>query len=339
MQFSFSFPAMGSTFSIRMDFHHNTDAAQACLQATRRALISEVEALEQMMSRFRQDSELTMLNQRVEQPVQVSIRFAEVLQLADRMYRETDGVFDPRVLAAMEAIDYQGADLGHVPMDVSAALGDSRGPFEWMDDGCVRIHYPIDLGGIGKGFAADVLAHQIEQEWLGQGLVGYIVNAGGDLVIGGVQETGEPWVIGVENPQQPDGLIAAISPITRSNSPKGLSPDHDTLSPTAICTSSVWKRSWKVDNHQVHHLIQPKTGKPANTDFLSVTVVGRSAAITEVFAKSILIGGKPLDPDGGEEEIGYLIATRAGSLLCPERMRSVIVWHSAHTTHLDDLRT
>ncbi len=67
--------------------------------------------------------------------------------------------------------------------------------------------------------------------------------------------------------------------------------------PGAVATSTVTKRRWKQGNKEQHHLIDPRTQQPAETDWLSVTVVADHAAKAEVYAKSLLIGG-PQEVDG-----------------------------------------
>ena len=90
----------------------------------------------------------------------------------------------------------------------------------------------------------------------------------------GLPEGETSWPIGLENPLDPDQDLAVLH-----------------VHPGAIATSSIAKRKWLQDGQIQHHLIDPRTGKPAETDWLSVTVTAPHAAEAEVFAKALLIAG------------------------------------------------
>ncbi len=90
----------------------------------------------------------------------------------------------------------------------------------------------------------------------------------------GLPEGQESWQIGLEDPLEPAHDLAVLH-----------------AQPGAIATSSIAKRKWLQDGRLQHHLIDPRTGKPAETDWLSVTVIAPHAAEAEVFAKALLIAG------------------------------------------------
>jgi FAD:protein FMN transferase len=236
------------------------------------------------------------------------------------MYQVTHGIFDPRVLKALEAINYRGAEIGPQVLEYTAPPSlNTMGPFQWISENSIVISEPIDLGGIGKGYTADCLAEFIEKNWARKGLTGYIVDAGGDLVVAGLQDNGDPWNIGVESPHQPDTLIAAVS----SAKAKENHNRHPFVK-VAICTSSSWKRSWEFEKRRVHHLINPENGQPVKTDRLSVTAIGHSAAVTEVIAKTILIRG----PHQLPLRLSYLIVHRANRIKMSPCMARWISWLS-----------
>jgi len=115
----------------------------------------------------------------------------------------------------------------------------------------------LDLGGIGKGYAVDRVAAELA-------LTGScLVNAGGDLAV-----RGGAWPVGIA-----DGLTVEL---TRG----------------AIATSGRDRRNWRRDGEAQHHLIDPSTGRPAETDLLRVTVVAASAVEAEVLAKIAFLGGE-----------------------------------------------
>jgi thiamine biosynthesis lipoprotein len=153
----------------------------------------------------------------------------------------------------------------------------------------------LDLGGIAKGWIAEQAAILLSDF-----SSACAVNAGGDMFLVGLPE-GEPqWPVAIEDPLQPEIDLTTIK-----------------VDPGAVATSAVTKRVWKQGEKQRHHLIDPRTGEPAQTDWLSVTVIAPHAYEAEVFAKALLIGG----PQESEE-----IACNGGthfSFLAVDRDRKI----------------
>jgi thiamine biosynthesis lipoprotein len=88
------------------------------------------------------------------------------------------------------------------------------------------------------------------------------------------------------------------------------------IPPGAVATSSITKRAWKQGEKQRHHLIDPRTGEPAETDWLSVTVIAAHADLCEVFAKALLIAGpREAQTIAQNADISYLAVNREGNIL------------------------
>lgn len=320
------FQAMGSPFSIRIDLRERDTAplSPSNVHKLFSYIRAETESMEQCLSRFRSYSELTELNCQLGKWVRVSKCLADVLRSADSMYRLTAGVFDPRVLVILENIGYHGAALTSSETalwQVNSTSSQSRmknskeNLMVWSASNVVQINHPIDLGGIGKGYAADVLATLIEQNLNAQELSGYIVDAGGDLVLSGEQESGAHWSIGVDNPFSPGQLMAAIEIPSRQ-------------SRTAVCTSSDWRKSWRINGHRVHHLIDPATGAPANTDLRSVTAIFDHAATAEVFTKYVFLRGLPVRNPWSGHSVPCLYVDDHRVLSFTRAMESYLTWIS-----------
>ena len=328
-----SFQAMGSPFMIRIDIRpdryskHIANKVNIILEQ----LQVHIELAEECMSRFRKTSELTWLNLHVAQDCEVSPRLKQVLLLAEEMHRLTDGVFDPRILRNMEQIGYSGVPVQRElrqsllqPQErnadqmnglaYSSQLLQHSSLFSWNGEHTVRISHPIDLGGIGKGHTADMTADQIEASFSSGELAGYIVDAGGDLVAAGYQASGEPWSIGVENPFEPDSLGAALTlPIDQR---------------TAVCTSSIWKKSWKHEGVQVHHLIDPFQGKSMDTSYMSVTVMSDKAAVAESIAKYIFLRGFPEASSCMGISWAAAVVDREQHFICTPSAEQYVSWTS-----------
>ena len=100
------------------------------------------------------------------------------------------------------------------------------------------------------------------------------VSAGGDMFMAGLPADEASWSIGLEDPRDPDHDLTTLH-----------------VKPGALATSSIAKRRWQQGRRWQHHIIDPRTGTPADTDWLSVTVIAPHAALAEAYAKALLIGG------------------------------------------------
>jgi len=128
----------------------------------------------------------------------------------------------------------------------------------------------FDPGGIGKGLAADLVAAEV----CDAGADGCLVNVGGDLRAVGEPPTEDGWVVTVPDARRPG------EELLRAALPAG-----------AVATSSRLERRWQAGDTEVHHLIDPFTGEPADSDVLSATVFAGEAWEAEVLVKAVTVGG------------------------------------------------
>ncbi|HEX6762913.1 MAG TPA: FAD:protein FMN transferase [Gaiellaceae bacterium] len=244
---------MGTEIELLVESDDATDAFDA--------VEVEFERLEQVLSRFRPDSELSLLNQNGS--IDASPDLAQVLWLAVDARERTDGRFDPTVHDALVGAGYDRT-FDDVPRDVAAASAASEcGGRVSVEGQHIEIErgYRIDLGGIGKGYAAERAAELLA-------LTGpCLVNAGGDVAMRGLPTTGV-WSVAV------DGSITLG------------------LTQGGVATSGRDRRRWRRGGKEQHHLIDPRTGAPAETDLLRVTAVGDDAVAAEILAKSLFLAGE-----------------------------------------------
>ena len=245
------FTAMGTEVELLLDAAPG-DAADAALV---RAEV-EFERLEQTMSRFRPDSELSRLN-REGRLDSASPDLARVVELALGARDATCGVFDPTVHDAVVAAGY---DRSFDDLVADGSAQSFPGPCcGAVDVEGLRIELGtgtrLDLGGIGKGYAVDRVCELLA-------LSGpCLVNAGGDLAV-----RGGSWPVGVT-----DEVTLELQ--------RG-----------AIATSGIDHRRWRRNGREMHHLIDPATSRPAESPFVRVTVVADTAAEAEVLAKAAFVG-------------------------------------------------
>jgi len=258
-----------------------------------------IERLESKWSRFRPTSELCRLNAAAGAPVIVSRETLEVIERAIDAWQGTDGRYDPTVLHALEAAGYTESfdDLpkhqqSHSDSPPDSAQMDSRAAARPAEEaarpaeaaakpglgvsidrviGAVRLPpgVALDLGGIGKGFTADLVATEL----LEAGARGVLVNMGGDLRALGDPPSPGAWVVEIDDPLGTGrtGLV--------------------TLGTGAIATSTRLRRAWERDGRPQHHLIDPRTGEPAQSGLASVTVISGEAWRAEVLAKAAFVAG------------------------------------------------
>jgi FAD:protein FMN transferase len=273
----------------------------------------EFEVAEAAMSRFRDDSELTAFNWTAGSGVAVraSARLRRALVAADRAQRVTDGRFDPRVLPDLDRLGYRGATIAAVSMDPGGAdeTERARPVVERVGRDRLRVARPVDLGGIGKGltlrWAAALLA--------GRGASDFMLEAGGDLVAKGRSPGGGPWQLGIEDPTGGQGPLAVIA-----------------VTDLAVTTSSTRVHRWMVDGRPAHHLVDPRTGEPAEAGLAAVTVAGSDPAWAEVWSKVLFLGGR--DAIAAEARARGLAAwwiAVGGTLEMTAAARAMTVWVAA----------
>ena len=127
----------------------------------------------------------------------------------------------------------------------------------------------IDLGGIGKGFAADIVA----EELIEAGATGALVNVGGDLVVLGHPSDDTSWYVGIEDPRRPPQHIARLRLLTGG-----------------LATSGTTIRKWtQADGTAAHHLIDPDRAAPSVAGIVTATVIAADAATAEAFATAAMM--------------------------------------------------
>ncbi len=261
-----AWPAMGTTIALL--------APQERLADAERLTRSLFATWEEALSRFSPDSELTQVNQRAGQAVPVSELLWRVLLTALEAARASDGLYDPTLGTSMLRIGY---DRTFVEIDGKSLVTGKGLPTPggaWhhivLDPVAHSVLLPagasLDFGGIAKGMAVDAAVAQLA--W--QGISPVLVNAGGDLAVGGAPQPGF-WPVALPG-REPPATIA--------------------LSGGALATSGVGQRRWRQGERYRHHLIDPRTGEPVENDVWSVTVAARRCAQAEVAAKVALLLGE-----------------------------------------------
>jgi thiamine biosynthesis lipoprotein len=246
------------------------------------------------LTRFHPGSELSLLNADPA-PTRVTSKLLAAAVAAARAAAErSGGLVDPTLLGAIEAAGYTESRVGVKPASLAAAIrvapprlpaaaAPGRGPgWAAIEVAGRKVRRPpglrLDLGGTAKGFAADRAAAPLA------GQQAFAVDAGGDIVIGGVAGTPRP--------------------VTVAHPLEGGRTFEFELSAGAVATSGLGTRVWRTESGFAHHLLDPSTGHPAWTGVIQATALAASGVEAETLAKIALLSGpgrglEVLEPSGG----------------------------------------
>jgi FAD:protein FMN transferase len=241
------------------------------------AAVERIDDLEGRWSRFRPDSELSLLNGMPNLPIEVSPETYDLITRAVYAWQVTDGAFDPTVLPSLLA---HGYDRSFELIDTSPSAAP---PILTPAPGCAGIvadpssrsvllpsGVTIDPGGIGKGLAADIVVAEL----LAAGAAGAMVSLGGDVRVAGRPPSGSVWSIAVDDPFDPDAELTRVH-----------------LTGGAVATSSRLRRSWTRGGETVHHLIDPRSGASFGGDVATVTTVASEGWWAEAMTKVVFASG------------------------------------------------
>ncbi|MBL8145965.1 MAG: FAD:protein FMN transferase [Anaerolineae bacterium] len=258
-----SFRAMGCQVHLWLE----TDEDGAPLLTAAAARIAELEAA---LSRFRPESELSRLNAQVGSWFAASRDLLANVQAAKQGARLTNGLYNPLV---MDALERAGYDRSYELLDENTP---SRAPIpasNWPDieidlpNQRLRLPARIDLGGVAKGWTAEVIADELAAHGP------CLVDMGGDLVARGAPQGRDGWPVAVADPAANGDPLLTLS-----------------VTDCAVVTSGTDYRRWG-PGRTAHHLIDPRTGQPAHTDVATVTIIHPQAATAEVYAKAVILEG------------------------------------------------
>lgn len=245
-------------------------------------LLAEVDAA---ASRFRTDSQLNAVHAAGGWPVEVSPLLAELVGVALDAARRTDGDVDPTVGAALIGLGYDRdlSGLERAVADLPATTLPPTGGFDrivvsarpsWrrvrLGDGVLAVPAGtvLDLGATAKAWTADRAAALVAQR-LGTGV---LVSLGGDIATAGPAPEGG-WQVRVQDGESEPGCDVAL--------PAG----------AAIATSSTLRRQWRHDERAVHHILDPRTLRPAEPVWRSVTVAAHSCVESNTLSTAAMVRG------------------------------------------------
>ena len=233
----------------------------------------EINRLESLLSRTREESDIYKVNEGGE--VTVSRETAELLEAALHYDDVTGGAFDMTIAPLVSAWGIH-TDDPHVlsQKEVNALLPLVGSEHVHLDGSTVSLDKDcaVDLGGIAKGYASQQLAGLFEE----YGITGGWVSLGGNVFTYGTKDGGQGWTVGIADPHNEPGNPAAV-----------------TLSNQFAVTSGGYQRYYTAPDGTVYqHILDPKTGAPAVSDLLSVTIICQDGTMADAYSTALYVMGE-----------------------------------------------
>ena len=237
---------------------------------------------ERRYSRTLPHSDIARLNAAEGGPVPIASDTAALLRAAQGYCADSEGRFDitmgsvvrlwdfhsgvvpsrERIDAALEHVDWRTLRVWEEP---DGSDGEAQA-FAQLDDPLAA----VDVGGIAKGWIADALAETLAAHGIGA----FIVNLGGNVIAHGEKPGGVPWRIGLQDPRDKEGVVGAVE-----------------VRDASAVTSGVYERCFERDGAFYHHILNPETGYPAETDAAGATVLARRSLDAEGYSTTLLALG------------------------------------------------
>lgn len=281
--------AMGSDCAIRLCANERADEIALAAEA-------EVRRIEARYSRFREDSDLSRINRAAMAGVDIEIdpETAGLIGYAQACYAKSDGAFDISAGLLRAAWDFSRARLpdptrlaellARVGLD-KIALTQNRLSFATPG-------MALDLGGLGKEYAADRAAETCQAAGVRHGFV----DLGGDIRVIGPRPDGQPWRIGIRHPRNADAILTEV-----------------TLSAGAVATSGDYERYIEVGGRRYCHILDPRTGWP-NPALSSVTVMADRCLVAGSLATAAMVKGAAGEAWLKSLGVRHLVVDSDGSL-------------------------
>lgn len=263
---------MGTEASVQL---WATDAALAKRQID--SVFVEMRRIDALMSPYREDSELALINRSAYQKAHaLGSEMLHLLQKSQYFFRLSDGSFDVSYASVGRLYDYRRG-IQPDPERLQAARKCVGMDKLLLDKSAAQIRFQcdqtaLDLGGIAKGYAVDRGIALLQQ----QGVEHAMVSAGGDSRLLG-DRRGRPWVVGVRNPRsKEDDALRSLLRLPLDN--------------VAVSTSGDYERFFFDGELRVHHILSPLSGRSVS-EIQSVTVIGPDAVDTDALSTAVFVMG------------------------------------------------
>lgn len=227
---------------------------------------------ERFFSRTLPHSDVSRLNAAGGAEVRITDETYDLLQGSLRYCEQSLGWFDITVGSLTSLWDFQQGVMADADaLQERLALVDWRGVVLGGEPGArtARLSTPgamVDVGGTAKGWIADRLAELCEA----RGVAHFIINLGGNVVVGGGKRDGSPFAVGIRNPKDTSKILGVVN-----------------LTDGSVVTSGLYERCFELDGKRYCHILDPRTGMPIQTDVESATVVAAKSFDCDGFSTTL----------------------------------------------------
>jgi len=251
-----SFKAMGSACEVVL-----ASASQKEAESLAKLAIDEVLRIERKYSRYTADSIVASINQQAgHAPVRCDDESWALFQFASQLFEKSDGLFDITSGVLRQAWNFQKPEVPSASKleHLLPLIGWQKVVLQEQSIALPLVGMEVDLGGFGKEYAADRAAQVLKEK----GVTSGYVNLAGDMRFLGPKPNGEPWMIGIQDPRQPDQVMATL-PMTQGG----------------LATSGDYVRYFELNGQRYCHLLNPKTGQPVKY-WRTVSVTAPAAVVS-----------------------------------------------------------
>lgn len=236
--------------------------------------MDRIKKLENLMSKTLETSEIYKINNNPGEKIEVSDDTKLVLEKSLHYAELTDGKFDPTIGVLVDLWGI-GTEDANVPSDLEIENALKNIGYQklyiYNNQAEVEKGVQLDLGGIAKGYAADEVKKIAEKHNVNSAFV----NLGGNVLVIGNKVDGSKWRVGIQDPRQGRGSVMAIIE----------------ASDKTIVTSGNYERYFEEDGKVYHHILDPDTGYPADTNLLSVSIISENSFDADALSTSVYILG------------------------------------------------
>ena len=282
---AFNGATMGTTYNVKVSLPEGYSGEN---KAVADAMTACLESVNQRMSTYIPDSELSRFNQHAStKPFEASKALIEVVREAQRISALSEGAFDVTVGPLVDAWGFGPETRGTPP--TSEQLATLRERVGYMKlrvgEGLQKDHpmLHVDLSSIAKGYGVDECARRLDS----LGFQHYMVEVGGEVRVKGRNPEGEPWRIGIERPEVSGREIHQVVSLTD----------------VSMATSGDYRNYYELDGQRISHTIDPRTGAPIRHHLASVSVLHADCMTADGYATMLNVLGP---------ERGFELAQREG---------------------------
>ena len=268
---------------------------------------AEIQRLDELLSTGNEESEIAQLNQN--KSATLSEDAGYLVERALELNKETDGAFDIAIYPVMEAWGFPTQNYQVPTADTLESLLKLVDASQIIyDEDSRKISFgqegmKIDLGGIAKGYTSSRIMEIYKENNISSGLV----NLGGNVQALGTKTDGSKWRVAVQSPDDTEDYLGILS-----------------VEDKAVITSGGYERYFEQDGKTYHHIIDPKTGYPAENGLTSVTVVSEDGTLADGLSTSLFIMGKDKAIEfwrAHSDEFDIIMLTDEGKLYVTERIQ------------------